>query len=208
MRKKADIGPNASFDDYFKLVDADMVPQMRAMRDILSRALPEATEGISYAMPTYFQAGKAVAYFDAGKGYMGFYPTPGPIVKYADELKPYKHSKGAVQFPADRPLPAELITKMAQFHLAEIKAGTAPRRPRKPQPKPIVTMPGFVHDALTDADLMARYEARPPYQRNDYLGWITQAKREETQLKRLDQMLDELRAGDVYMKAEWHGKQA
>ena len=45
-----------------------------------------------------------------------------------------------------------------------------------------------------------RRTAGPPYQRNDYIGWIAGAKREETRRKRLSQMLDELRGGDRYMK--------
>ena len=69
-------------------------------------------------------------------------------------------------------------------------------------------MPPFVAEALDGADLVDAYEARPPYQRNDYLGWITTAKREATQHRRLDQMLDELRAGDVYMKMPWRGGRA
>ena len=58
--------------------------------------------------------------------------------------------------------------------------------------------------ALLDAEgLMDRYEERPWYQRNDYLGWIERSKRADTREKRLRQMLDELRAGDVYMKMVW-----
>jgi uncharacterized protein YdeI (YjbR/CyaY-like superfamily) len=64
-------------------------------------------------------------------------------------------------------------------------------------------MPEYVRDALERADLTAAYEARPPYQRNDYLGWIAQAERKETQEQRLAQMLDELEQGDVYMKMRW-----
>jgi uncharacterized protein YdeI (YjbR/CyaY-like superfamily) len=64
-------------------------------------------------------------------------------------------------------------------------------------------MPRFVEDALSENGLMETYHLRPPYQQNDYIGWITRAKREETRQKRLDQMLDELRSGDVYMKMEW-----
>ncbi len=52
---------------------------------------------------------------------------------------------------------------------------------------------------------MAAYEARPDYQKNDYLGWIARAKRDDTRQKRLDQMLDELQRGGVYMKMAWHG---
>jgi len=68
-------------------------------------------------------------------------------------------------------------------------------------------MPKFMHDALHENDLMDAYNARPPYQRNDYIGWITRAKREETKQKRLNQMLDELKKGDVYMKMKWRQKE-
>lgn len=67
------------------------------------------------------------------------------------------------------------------------------KRPRHP-------MPAFVRDALVRHGLMEAYRARPPYQRNDYLGWICRAKRLETREKRLTQMLNELTAGDRYMK--------
>ncbi|MBT8166384.1 MAG: YdeI/OmpD-associated family protein [Acidimicrobiia bacterium] len=66
-------------------------------------------------------------------------------------------------------------------------------------------MPTDVRRALEAANLMAAYDARPPYQRNDYIGWIDRAKRPETRTKRIDQMLAELEQGDVYMKMEWRG---
>lgn len=64
-------------------------------------------------------------------------------------------------------------------------------------------MPEFIRAALAAKRLTAAYEARPPYQRNDYIGWITRAKLPATQQKRLDQMLAELAQGDVYMKMDW-----
>ena len=51
--------------------------------------------------------------------------------------------------------------------------------------------------------MLTAYGARPPYQQNDYIGWITRAKRKETRRRRLDQMLDELEAGDLYMRMRW-----
>ena len=57
------------------------------------------------------------------------------------------------------------------------------------------------HSQLSDA-----YENRPPYQQNDYIGWITDAKRQETREARLAQMLDELRRRDVYMKMPYKAK--
>jgi uncharacterized protein YdeI (YjbR/CyaY-like superfamily) len=67
-------------------------------------------------------------------------------------------------------------------------------------------MPSFVREALVERDLMDRYQERPPYQQNDYVGWITRAKRVETQQRRLGQMLDELARGDVYMKMAYRPK--
>ena len=59
--------------------------------------------------------------------------------------------------------------------------------------------------SLAERGLRDKYDARPDYQRNDYLMWINNAKRDETKQKRLLQMLDELEAGGVYMKMKWNG---
>lgn len=69
----------------------------------------------------------------------------------------------------------------------------AARRPRHP-------MPVDVREALTRHGLVQAYRARPSYQRNDYIGWITRARRPETRARRLAQMLEELTAGDRYMR--------
>ena len=66
-------------------------------------------------------------------------------------------------------------------------------------------MPDFVRDALARRGLREKYDARPPYQRNDYLLWINKVKREDTRQKHLAQMLDELEAGGVYMGMKWNG---
>ncbi|MCB1518722.1 MAG: YdeI/OmpD-associated family protein [Hyphomicrobiaceae bacterium] len=66
-------------------------------------------------------------------------------------------------------------------------------------------MPADVAELLGERGLRAAYDARPAYQRNDYLGWIARAKRPETRQKRTGQMLDELERGDVYMNMKWSG---
>ena len=70
------------------------------------------------------------------------------------------------------------------------------KRPKQP-------MPTFVLDALNQHGLREAYDRRPPYQQNDYLWWINSAKKDATKQKRLTQMLDELKQGDVYMKMAW-----
>ncbi len=67
-------------------------------------------------------------------------------------------------------------------------------------------MPDFVREALERNGLTQAFERRPPYQRNDYLGWIARAKRPATQEKRLAQMLDELAGGDRYMNMPYKAK--
>ncbi len=69
--------------------------------------------------------------------------------------------------------------------------------------RPMNVMPDHVAQAITAGGLQDAYGARPWYQRNDYLGWIARAKRDATKDKRLQQMLAELRSGDVYMKTAW-----
>lgn len=67
-------------------------------------------------------------------------------------------------------------------------------------------MTNEIKNCLVKRDLFGAYNARPPYQRNDYMGWIGRAKRDETRLKRIDQMLAELEMGHTYMKMDWKPK--
>ena len=80
----------------------------------------------------------------------------------------------------------------------DVVAQTRPLRKRE-------DMPDFVREALDERGLRAAYDARPPYQRNDYLLWINKVKREDTKQKHLAQMLDELEAGGLYMGMKWSG---
>lgn len=69
---------------------------------------------------------------------------------------------------------------------------------RRPQPMPV-----DIASRLDAEGLRPAYDSRPPYQRNDYLGWIARAKRPATRQKRIDQMCEELKGGRLYMKMLW-----
>ncbi len=73
--------------------------------------------------------------------------------------------------------------------------------------RPHYPLPSFVKDALLSRGLLDAYHSRPAYQQNDYIGWITRAKQKETREKRLNQMLEELEAGDRYMGMAYTAKQ-
>lgn len=104
--------------------------------------------------------------------------------------------KGRLQTPNGRTIVKSISEKKRRPGMAKPAAA---RRERH-------TMPDSVLSALKRSKLFEAYESRPPYQQNDYLGWITSAKQPATQQRRLDQMLDELRSGDKYMKMSYKAK--
>lgn len=67
-------------------------------------------------------------------------------------------------------------------------------------------LPLFVEKALLQNSVVPEYKSRPAYQKNDYIGWISGAKRKETQLARLEQMIAELKEGNKYMKMNYKRK--
>ena len=73
--------------------------------------------------------------------------------------------------------------------------------------RPRYQIPDYIKEALKEHALVKAFEERPAYQQNDYVGWITRAKRQETIDKRLEQMLYELERGDRYMKMPYRSKQ-
>lgn len=190
--------------DYIAAQPVAQQKQLNKLYQILTQTLPMATEQISYGIPTFFVNEQPVVYFRANKTFIGFYPTAAPIVRFADELTDFTVTKGSIHLPYDKPLPSALVKRIVTFRLREVTAGKTSRQ--SGQPRPRHPMPQDVQQALADAKLVDRYDARPQYQRNDYIGWISQAKRPTTRQKRLDQMLMELKAGNVYMKMAWRGR--
>ncbi len=179
----------------------DIQPILEKLYQTIKEAAPEATEKISWGMATFDYCGNLV-HFSAGKKHVGFHPAPSAINAFKEELKEYQYSKGTVQFPYDKPLPLELVGRIVRFRTAEQavlleekKAGKAKEKTLRPR----YPMPDDVMAELQKEDLTEAYNARPPYQKNDYIGWITRARRPETRRKRIDQMIEELRSGDAYM---------
>jgi len=115
-----------TIDEYIAQQPADVQPILQQIRALIRETAPEATEKISYQMPTFYLNGNLV-HFAAYKHHIGFYPTPSGTEQFEQELSAYKRSKGAVQFPLDQPMPYDLIRRMVQFRAAE-NAGKPARR--------------------------------------------------------------------------------
>jgi uncharacterized protein YdhG (YjbR/CyaY superfamily) len=107
-----------SIDAYIAGFPEDIQALLEAVRATIKAAAPDATERISYQMPTFALHGNLV-HFAALKNHIGFYPTSSGIAAFKDELAGYESSKGSVKVPIGQPLPLELISKIVQFRATE-----------------------------------------------------------------------------------------
>lgn len=92
---------------------------MHEIRRIITDEAPDAVEGMAYGMPGYKTHGKPLVYFAGYKKHIGFYATPTGHSAFAEELAHYKQGKGSVQFPLDKPIPYDLISRMTVFRALE-----------------------------------------------------------------------------------------
>ncbi len=107
-----------SIDEYIGLYPSEVQDILTTLRKVIKELAPEATEKISYQMPTFAMHGNLV-HFAAFKKHIGFYPAASGVAAFIDELVEYKTSKGAIQFSIDKPLPYELIKEIVQFRVDE-----------------------------------------------------------------------------------------
>lgn len=103
---------------------------LEEMRSLIRAAAPQATETISYAIPTFDLNGRHLVHFAGHKEHVGFYPVPSAMEAFQEELAPYRSGKGSARFPLGQPLPADLIRRIVEFRVAET-AAAAPKRPRR-----------------------------------------------------------------------------
>ncbi|CAH1214527.1 hypothetical protein PAECIP111893_03811 [Paenibacillus plantiphilus] len=107
-----------SIDDYISLFPPEVQERLETLRKVIKEAAPDAQERINYQMPTFVLHGNLV-HFAAYKKHIGFYPAPSGIAAFKQELSVYKGAKGSVQFPLEKPLPYELISRIVKFRAAE-----------------------------------------------------------------------------------------
>ncbi len=126
-------GSFTSIDEYIASCPEETRKILEEIRSIIKTAAPQAYEKISYQMPTFDLKGNLV-HFAAHKNHIGFYPTPSGIEKFKQELSAYESSKGAVQFPLDKPIPFGLISKIVAFRVQEnLEKAAAKKKKRLPE---------------------------------------------------------------------------
>jgi uncharacterized protein YdhG (YjbR/CyaY superfamily) len=91
---------------------------LNELRDFIKSEAPDATEKISYGMPTFYLNGNLV-HFAAFKDHYGFFPSPSGIDKFEKELIPYRSGKGTLRFPLNNPIPWDILKKIIQYRVEE-----------------------------------------------------------------------------------------
>src|SRR5688500_18019315 len=119
-------GPT-SVDDYLAALPEAPRAALEKLRETIKAAAPEATETISYQMPTFKQDGRFLLSYAAFKDHCSLFPASAKVLEaHGEELKPYFSGKGTLRFTADRPIPAALVKKIVKTRIEE----NAALRPR------------------------------------------------------------------------------
>jgi len=125
MKKPKSVKPKPkaapkTIDDYLAGVHEPAHGTLQTVRAAIRSAVPPgATETISYKIPA-FRHGEIIIWFAAFANHCSIFPTARVIEQFKNDLKPFTISKGTIQFPTDKPLPASLLKKMVQARLAQI----------------------------------------------------------------------------------------
>ena len=101
-----------TIDEYIEAQEETARPRLHEIRAVIRGAIPEAEETISWSMPTY-RKGRNIIHFAAARKHVGLYPGEEAVARFAEELAGYEVSKGTIRLPYDRPLPADLIRRIA-----------------------------------------------------------------------------------------------
>ena len=107
-----------TIDQYLKICSKEAKERLESIRALIRKLAPEAQEKISYQIPTYYLNGNMV-HFAAFRDHIGLYPTSSGVREFEEELKKYKHSRGSIQFPIDKPLPLGLIKRIVKYRMEE-----------------------------------------------------------------------------------------
>jgi len=111
-----------SVDEYVAAAPKDRQATLRRLRRSIKAAAPKASESLSYGIVGYKLRRRAVAYVGYWKAHYALYGLGNRVTKaHAAELKAYLQTKGTIKFPADKPLPYALVTKLVKARVAEIE---------------------------------------------------------------------------------------
>jgi uncharacterized protein YdhG (YjbR/CyaY superfamily) len=108
-------------DEYMAQLPDDRRAVMEQLRSTIRSAAPHATEAISYNMPAFRLGGRFLVSYEAFTRHYSLFPWSDSMVEeLGDEMKPYAVGKGTIRFPADKPIPLELVTRIVAIRNREV----------------------------------------------------------------------------------------
>jgi len=113
----------SNIDNYLNDLTPENKKELQRIRELIHSLVPEAEESFSYDMPAFTYEGKPLIYFAAFKDHLSVFPTAFPIEALKNKLASYTVSKGTIKFTLDNPLSDELIEKLLESRISEIKKG-------------------------------------------------------------------------------------
>jgi uncharacterized protein YdhG (YjbR/CyaY superfamily) len=123
-RQKPSWDAPADVDAFLAKVPEDKRPALENLRKTIRSAAPKATEGIGYAIPTFYQEGPLVSY-SFSKNHCSFHIMSPAVAKaHEADLKPYDTTTATIRFAPDNPLPAALVRKLVKARIKENQART------------------------------------------------------------------------------------
>lgn len=106
-------------DEYISSFPPATQKILQQIRATIKKIAPKAEEAISYGIPVFNLNGTYLVYFAGYKNHVSIYPAPRGKDEFKEILSAYKGGKGTVQFPLDKPIPFNLITKIVTFRMKE-----------------------------------------------------------------------------------------
>lgn len=108
-------------DDYLSMLEEPKRTTLEALRRTILSIVPEAEQSISYGSPAFRLHGRPIAGFAAFKNHLSYLPHSGSVLgQLSEEVAGYVVSKGALQFPTDKPLPRALVERLIAIRLEEV----------------------------------------------------------------------------------------
>ena len=110
----------ADVEEYIAALPADQRAALERLRRTIRAAAPEATEAISYQIPSFRDGDRALISYAAFKSHCSLFPMSTAVMAaHAEELEPFLAGKGTIRFTPDAPLPAALVEKLVRARLEE-----------------------------------------------------------------------------------------
>lgn len=111
----------ATIDDYISSFPSEVQDVLQRVRQTVHQAAPQASETISYNMPTFDLNGEHLVFFAGWKDYISVYPLPAGDAAFQERIAPYRKERSTARFPLGKPIPYDLIEQITSLLLQEHK---------------------------------------------------------------------------------------